>query len=152
MFAGQRCPALDVERLVDRLVRDPHRRVVREVAPQPGRDLLRAPRLCPPPVGASSPVAAGERHRWPGHRDAVLGDHSAGQAFLHVSAQSGIADHFRLFRAGGAAVAVPLRYGRPVGQYSAAGARVTPQFPGHRRRGPTQLSSDLSDALLLGMP
>src|SRR5215207_6926109 len=76
--AGQRSPTLDVERLVDRLVRDPHRRIVGELVPQTGRDLLRSPCLSPPSIGTPSAIAAGERHRRTGHRDTVLGDHSTG--------------------------------------------------------------------------
>src|SRR4051812_14816246 len=85
-LAGQRSPALDVERLVDRLVRDPHGRIVGELVPQPGRDLLRTPRLSPPSIGAAGAIAAGERHRRTGHRDTLLGEQSTGQAFLHVPA------------------------------------------------------------------
>ena len=45
---AQRPAALHVERLVDRLVRHPHLRIVRELPPQPSRDLLRRPVLLQP--------------------------------------------------------------------------------------------------------
>src|SRR5438445_1784423 len=49
-LAPQSTAALHIQRLVDRLVRDPHRFIMREVEPQPAGDLLRAPRLRPAPV------------------------------------------------------------------------------------------------------
>ena len=39
----QRTAALDVERLVDGLVRDPHGRIIGEIDLEPVRNLLRAP-------------------------------------------------------------------------------------------------------------
>jgi hypothetical protein len=44
--------ALDIQSLVDRLVRDPHGLIIGEVGPQPGRDLLRAPGPGPATVRA----------------------------------------------------------------------------------------------------
>src|SRR3954454_22659325 len=44
-LAAQRAAALNVEGLVDRLVRDPHRLIVGELLDQPSGDLLRAPLL-----------------------------------------------------------------------------------------------------------
>src|SRR5450756_2432705 len=49
----QRTPALHIQRLVDRLVGDPHRLIIGEVQRQPTRDLLRAPR--PGPSAVLSP-------------------------------------------------------------------------------------------------
>src|SRR6266545_5072680 len=49
-IAPQRAPALDVERLVDGLVRDPHGHLIGEVDPEPARDLLRTPRGRPAAV------------------------------------------------------------------------------------------------------
>src|SRR5216683_704741 len=46
----QRTAALDIQGLVDRLVRDPHGLIIREIGPQPVRDLLRAPRPGPAPI------------------------------------------------------------------------------------------------------
>ena len=59
----ERATALHVERLIDRLVRDPHRLIIGEVDPQPVRDLLRAPRRRPPTVLAPRLVATLPR-RW----------------------------------------------------------------------------------------
>src|SRR6266542_4588730 len=49
-LAAQRPAALHIQRLVDRLVRDPHRPIMGEVDPEPVGDLLRAPRAGPAPV------------------------------------------------------------------------------------------------------
>src|SRR3954464_9586591 len=57
-LAGQRAATLHEQRLVDRLVGDPHRRIIGEVDPQPGGDLLRAPCARPPAVLATRLVAA----------------------------------------------------------------------------------------------
>ena len=46
-FAAQRSPALDIQRLIDRLVGHAHRLIIGEVQAQPLRDLLRAPALSP---------------------------------------------------------------------------------------------------------
>ena len=46
-FAFERTTPLDVERLVDRLVADPHRLILREFNLEPLADLLRAPRAGP---------------------------------------------------------------------------------------------------------
>ena len=43
----ERAPTLDVERLVDGFVRDPHGRIIGEFTPQSLADLLRAPTLAP---------------------------------------------------------------------------------------------------------
>jgi hypothetical protein len=57
-FACEGAAALDVEGLVDRLVTDPHGLIIRELDWQPVRDLFRAPRARPGPVGAMWFVAA----------------------------------------------------------------------------------------------
>ena len=73
-LALERTAALHVERLVDRLMGDPHRLIIGEVDRQPVGDLLRAPRRRPPPILAARLVAAlPRRHRRPEHRRAVGG-------------------------------------------------------------------------------
>ena len=56
-------PSLDVERLIDRLVRDPHGLIIGEIDLQPVGDLLGAPRLRPSAVLAASVPAADEANR-----------------------------------------------------------------------------------------
>jgi len=62
-LAPQHAAALHVERLVDRLVRDSHRLIMREIQAQPVGDLLRAPRRCPPAILAMRLVATLPRRR-----------------------------------------------------------------------------------------
>ena len=62
-LALERAAALDVERLVDRLVADPHGLIIGEVDLEPVRDLLRAPRRHPAPVLAMRLVPALPRRR-----------------------------------------------------------------------------------------
>src|SRR3954469_13309251 len=60
--------ALHVERLIDRLVRDPHPRIIRELELEPFRDLLRTPPTHPPPILTVRLVAALPRPSGrPGH-------------------------------------------------------------------------------------
>ena len=70
-LAAQRSPALHVQRLIDGLVRDAHRLIIGEVDPQPVRDLLRAPRLRPPPILTATMTSTDPAHlraRAPPHR------------------------------------------------------------------------------------
>src|SRR3954466_7700698 len=78
-LATQRAAALDVERLVDGFVADPHRLVAGKVEPQPPGDLLRAPRARPAPVLPPSVAPAFPGHRRPGDRRPAGSDDAAGQ-------------------------------------------------------------------------
>ena len=87
-LALERASALDVERLVDRLVADPHGLIIGEVDLQPLRDLLGAPRRDPAAVLAVRLVPAVPRPgRRPGDRRPVRAAHLPRQPFLHVVAQ-----------------------------------------------------------------
>ena len=70
-LALERAAALDEERLIDRLVGDAHGLIIGEVDPETVRDLFRAPRLRPAPVGAPSVTAADEAHLGPATSVAV---------------------------------------------------------------------------------
>ena len=75
-LAAQRAAALDVERLIDRLVADPHRLIIGEVHPQPVGDLLRTPRPGPAALLPAAVTAPDPAHLRPRHRRAVgRGDH-----------------------------------------------------------------------------
>jgi hypothetical protein len=84
-LTAQRAAALDVQGLVDRLVRDPHRPIFREVDPQSARDLLRTPRLGPAPVltAAVTPPDPANLRTW--HRRAVGRGDQPGKPVLHDS-------------------------------------------------------------------
>jgi hypothetical protein len=71
-FASQRATPLDIEGLVDGLVRDAHGLILREVDPQPVGDLLGAPRRGPPPV-LTAPVTLTAGQHAPIHA-VVAGD------------------------------------------------------------------------------
>src|SRR6266581_401646 len=138
--------ALDVQGLVDRLVRDPHGIIIGEVRPQPVRDLLRAPRGRPAPVLAA-PVTptdpADVRAFRPGP---ILGPpHRAGEPVLDIAPQRLVHGQPGGLRAPGPPAGVPLGRAGPVLQAAAAGRGIAPQLPGNRRCRPTQLARDLAD-------
>src|SRR4051794_8584854 len=83
-LALERSAALDVQRLVDRLVRDPHRVIIGEVHRQPVCDLLGAPGLGPAPILTPSVTPAAEAHRRSGHQLAVGAGDRPGQPLLDV--------------------------------------------------------------------
>src|SRR4051794_41356052 len=87
-LALERAAALHVERLIDRLVRDPHPRIIGELELESLRDLLRAPRAHPPSVLTARLVAALPQPRDRACRGrAVRQADLTGQALLHRLAQ-----------------------------------------------------------------
>ena len=148
-LALQRPPALDVERLVDRLMADPHRRVIRVVQPQALGDLLRAPRhspstVLPRPVPASLPG-----HGWPGNRGPARGGDMARQPLLHVGPQHRVRRELRRLRATGRPLRVPLGRGRPVLEAATPRRRIAPQLPRDRGRRPPEPAGHLAHAVTL---
>jgi hypothetical protein len=61
-FTAQRAASLDVEGLIDRLVRDPHGFIFREVDRKPVSDLFWAPRAGPAPILAASVPTSDPAH------------------------------------------------------------------------------------------
>ncbi len=57
-LAAKTAAALDIERLVDGLMGDPHRLIIGEVQDKAMGDLLRAPRSGPRPIPAAAVAAA----------------------------------------------------------------------------------------------
>ena len=87
-LAAQRPPPLDIQRLVDGLVRDPHRCIVWILYPDPMGDLLRAPRRRPRSVLAAAMTAPTPgAHVRARHRRPVLSHDRACKAVLHVAPQ-----------------------------------------------------------------
>ena len=121
-FAPQRTSPLNEQRLVDGLVADPHRHVVRKVDRQPARDLFRAP--CPSPSSLLSTSLP--RHCRTGDDDAVRSDHQARQALLYLSAQGRIESELRWLRSARRSLSVPLRRCRAIIQAAAARSCVAP--------------------------
>jgi len=107
-LASQGTPALDVQRLVDRLVGDPHRRMIGKVDAEPVRDLLGAPCLLAAPVGAASVAATDEPNRGPAIWPAAWpGDHP-GEPVLHVVAERGVGGELGDLGSAGPALGMPL--------------------------------------------
>jgi hypothetical protein len=94
-LALERTATLDVERLVDRLVRDPHRLIIGEIDRQSVGDLLRAPGRRPPAILTAGFVATLPRRIRAQHRRSIGRTDHAGQAVLHVAAQPFIGDQLR---------------------------------------------------------
>src|SRR5207245_368640 len=150
-LALERAAALHVQGLVDRFVRDPHRVIIREVDPEPIRDLLRAPRPRPAPVLTTAVPAADEANGRPRHSLAVWSGDRAGETLLHVLAQRVIRGQLRDLRSARTALRMPLRGRRPVLQAVGARGRVAAHLPRDRRRGPVQPTSDRAHTDTLSM-
>src|SRR5215211_2449591 len=150
-LATESAPALDVEGLVDRFVRDPHRVIIGEVDPEPIRDLLRTPRLRPPPIPTATMAATDEAHIRPGHRLAVRLSDDAGKPLLHVLAQRVVRRELRDLRPARASLRVPLRRRRPILQPVRARRCVAAQLPRDRRRRPVQPARDRAHPELLSV-
>jgi len=133
-LAAQRATALHVERLVDRLVRDPHRGIIREVEREPVGDLLGAPRLRPAPILAATVAAADPAHLGSGDARAVRGRDDPGEPLLHIPPQRLVRGQLGRLRSPRAPVSVPLRGRCPVLEPTAAGRGVAVQLARDRRR------------------
>ena len=139
-LTSQRPPALDVEGLVDGLVRDPHRFIIREVHWQSIGDLLWTPRPCPAsilsaPMTPADPAHAGARHGAP-----VRERDLAREPILHVLPQGVVRRQLRDLRAPGAPVGVPLRGCRSILQVTTTGGGIATQLSGDRRRRSARVS------------
>ena len=150
-LTAQRAAALDVQGLVDRLVRDPHRLIIGEVDPQPARDLLRAPRLGPAPVLTAAVAAPDPANIGTWHRRAVGCGDPAGKPVLHVLPQRVIAGELGHLRAPSTPIGVPLRGRGPVLQQAATGRGVAAYLSRDRRRRPADPPSDLANPAALGL-
>jgi hypothetical protein len=150
-LTAQRAAALHVEGLVDRLVRDPHPRIIGEIEHKPVSDLLRAPRPGPAPIHSTTVAAADPAHLRPRNRAAVGPGDRAGETVLHVCPQRVVGGELRDLRATGASLGMPLRCRRAVHDRVATRRCVTAQLPRNRRRRPTQTASDSTHPHLLGV-
>ena len=122
-------PPLDVQRLVNRLVRDPHRFIVGILDPEPMGDLLRAPRCRPMSVLAAAMTSTTPgAHVWARHGRPILSHHRAGEVVLHVAPEPIVRGQLGSLRALGTSVAVPLRSRRPIRQTAAPSRRVATQL------------------------
>lgn len=123
----------NIEGLVDRFVRDPHRKIVRKFHRQPFRDLLRTPAghpLTVLPVRFVFPVPG--RSFWPETLSAGGTDRPA-ELITDVVAETLVRDQLRGLGAACSTLRMPLRRRRPVVQPIRSRRRVPAQLPRDRR-------------------
>src|SRR5688572_20459262 len=84
---SQRAPALNVEGLVDRLVRDPHGQIMREVDAQSAAYLLRAPASAPAPIRSAAMAPSLPWHVRPTNRFVLNIHDRTGKPILYVGSQ-----------------------------------------------------------------
>jgi len=150
-LSSQRTAALNVERLVDRLVGDPHGLIIGEVDRQPVGDLFRAPGGRPAPVlAATVPSSCPTNLRAPNRRS-VRGGHLAGEPGLHVLVQLVVLSKLGRLGPPRLTLGLPLRDRRPILQLAAPRRRVAAQLTRDRRRRAPQLPGDLTHPELLGV-
>ncbi len=133
-LTAQRSTTLHVERLVDRLVRDPHRGIIGKVNREPVRDLLGAPRSRPATILPTTVAPADPAH--PGSRDAraVRGRDRPREPLLHVPPQRLVRRELGRPRTTRAPIGVPLRRRGAVVERATAGRGVPTQLARDRRR------------------
>ena len=120
-LAAQRAAALDIQSLVDRLVRDAHSPIIGEVGAEPVRDLLRAPRPGPSPVGTPPVTPPDPADIRPRHGRAVWPGDRATEPVLHVLAQRVVRRELADLGPAGAPFSMPLCRRRPVRSRVTAG-------------------------------
>src|SRR5216683_1529786 len=128
----QRTAALDIQGLVDRLVRDPHGLIIREIGPQPVRDLLRAPRPGPAPIRPATVTASDPGHIRAGHSHATRPGDRASEPVLHILPQDLVRSQFCDLRTPCPQICVPLSGHGPVLQPATPGCSVPAQLPRDR--------------------
>ena len=144
-FALERAAAFNVERLIDRLMADTHRLIIREVELDPVRDLLRTPGLHPRSVLAVRLVITGPP-RWlrPCHDRTIGSADLAREPLLDIGMQPLIGDQLGSLRALGRQLGLPLRNRRAVlGCVSASGnvaAQLTRDSGGISTNSPSDLA------------
>src|ERR1019366_1553701 len=128
-LAPQRAAALHIERLVDRLVGDPHRLIIGELKAEPASDLLRAPRPRPTPILAATVTPTNPPHIRTSHRAPTRPLHGARKTVLHVPSQLAVDDKLRRLRAPTAPVSVPLRGRGPILEPATTSRGIATKLP-----------------------
>ena len=146
--------ALYVERLIDRLMTDPHRLIFgpvpRIVDPKTVRDLLRTPGPGPSPVLPRPMPTTVPDDAWPlDHRSIRCRDPTR-KPILHIAPQRLIRCQLGWLRPFGGPISMPLRRRCSVVQATASGRRVAPHLAGDRRRCSLQPASNMTYASSLG--
>src|SRR5215210_4386403 len=132
-LTSQSTPALDEQSLVDRLVRDPHGRIIGEIEVQPMGDLLRAPGHRPAAVLASPVTTTNPPNARTCQMRPVKFRHGARETILHVLTERIVDGELRSFRSSRTPIGMPLGRQGTVVQIAAAGCGISAQFPRDRR-------------------
>ena len=148
-LAAQRAAAVDIERLVDRLVRDAHRFIIGKVERQPVGNLVRTPRPRPATVLPTAVPPTDPACVRPRHCRAVRGRERAREPVVHVLPQRVIGGELGRLRATCATVGVPLGGAGAVVQAAASGGGIATQFPGDRRWTTSEPARDRADTDVL---
>ena len=151
-LAVERAAGLDVERLVDRLVADPHRLIIGELDREPVRDLLRAPRLHPSAITPMRLVPTLPFRTGRADTLAVVTADHAGQSVLDVLTQPVVSGQLRDLRSTSAPLGMPLRDRRLVVQAVGPRGGVAANLARDRRRAAAQPPGDLPNADILCPP
>ena len=147
-LAPQCAAPLDVERLIDRLVADAHRRIVGKIKRQAPRDLLRTPRPAPAPVLATAVPPALPWHGRPAHGCATRGCDHTRQPLLYILPQPPVHRQHGELRTPRGAVGMPLGRGRPIGKGTTTGRRIAAQLARDGRWGAPEPACDLAHAVI----
>ena len=139
----ERASALHIGRLVDGFVRDPHGLIIREIDPEPPRDLLRTPRRCPPPVSSPSVTATRPAHLGSWHQLTIRAGDLTTQTILHILTKLVVGGQLRDLRAAGTPLRVPLSCRCPINHTTTTSCGVAAQLPRNRRRATTKATTDL---------
>jgi hypothetical protein len=107
-FTPQRSSTLDEQRLVDRLMRDPHGRIIGEIELEPVGNLLGAPGRRPASVLASSVTPTDPPHIGTCQERPVEFADRARQGILHVLAECLVDGKLRQFRSPRTPICMPL--------------------------------------------
>ena len=145
-FSLQCASALHIKRLVNRLVADAHRRVIRVVEPQALGNLLRAPCQSPPSALAWPMASTFPTYGWSSNRSIAGCENGTRKPILHIGSQRRVRRELRHFWTTRRPLRMPLSSRRPVIQVAATCCRVAPQLPRDRRWRPSQAASDLPHA------
>ncbi len=151
-FPPECTAALHVQRLVDRLVADPHRLIIGEIDLEPVADLLRAPCHTPAAVLSSSMATPGPGHVRTWDRTALRVGDLPREFVFHVGAQPLVGGEFGLFGSLRGLLGLPLRDRGPVALLVGSGGRVAPQLTRHRGRITPDPARDLPHTMILKMP
>ena len=128
-FPLQGTPSLNIKRLIDGFVADPHGCVLRKVHFQTLRDLFRAPGTGPAPTLPMNGPSPFPYHNRTIEGDATRRSEKTGQTVLHIIAQGWVARQLAWFWALCCTIRMLLRRNRAVVKVAPTCRGVTPDLP-----------------------